>query len=69
VVVSLGERLCGLSEHRGGHQTSDTWQGAENLDVTMPAWVLGIALEVVEQLVNALLAVSTLLRNEPQPRQ
>src|SRR5687767_15940151 len=37
VIIAAGH--CGrrLGEHRGGHHSSDTWQGPENLDVTMLA--------------------------------
>src|SRR4029079_6232382 len=35
VVISIGDELTGLSEHRGGDKSSDPWHGAEDLDVTV----------------------------------
>jgi hypothetical protein len=34
-IIAIGQWARGLGEHRGGHHSSDTWQGPENLAVTM----------------------------------
>lgn len=40
VIVSAGKRLGCLREHGGGYDSSDSRQGTEQFDVTMPApWV------------------------------
>ena len=56
VVVSLGQGPRSLSEHRGGYDSPNSWQGAEDLDVA----VLGLrgilifgGLEVIEQRLDA----------------
>src|SRR5688572_8051476 len=36
-IIAIGQGAGRLGEHRGGHYSSDTWQGPENLDVTMLA--------------------------------
>ena len=36
-IIALGQRAGRLGEHRGGHHSSDAWQGPENFDVTMLA--------------------------------
>src|SRR3989442_15946003 len=35
VIVSLRQELRSLGKHRGGDESPDPWQGAEDLDVTM----------------------------------
>ena len=35
VIVSRPQGPGGLRKHRGGHLSSDAWQGPEDLDVTM----------------------------------
>src|SRR5438270_10660544 len=36
VIISVGQRLCSLDQHRGGYDASHSRQGREHLDVTMP---------------------------------
>src|SRR5687767_7649329 len=36
LVVSSGNGLRGLSEHRGGDELSDPWHGEKDLGVTVP---------------------------------
>src|SRR6188474_1710835 len=34
-IVAVGQGAGCFREHRGGHHSSDAWQGPENLNVTM----------------------------------
>ena len=62
MVVSFGERLRGLGEHRGGHDSPDPWEGTEDLHVTMLASLaIGVvAAELVEQLIDVPRALGAL---------
>src|SRR6516164_70441 len=56
VVVSLGKGPRGLGEHRGGYDSSHSWQGPEDLDVAVLALLAFITLdrrELVQQGVQA----------------
>jgi hypothetical protein len=45
MVISFGQRPRGLGEHRGGDDSSHSWQGPEELDVAVRAWLAFIALD------------------------
>ena len=70
VVISLCKGLRGLCEHRGGHDPSDAWQGAEDPDVAVLALVPRRSLrsiELLEQLLDATSALRTLVEGETKP--
>src|SRR5215469_15559543 len=72
VIVSLDKGPRGLSEHRGGYDSSHSWQGPEDLDVAVlalfRALVLG-GLELVEQGLQTLAAALTLAVDQTQAWQ
>ena len=72
VVVSLGKGPRGLSEHRGGYDSSHSWQGLEDLDVAVLASLRVLVrrgLELVEQGLQTLAATLTLAVDQPQAWQ
>ena len=34
-IIAMGERFGALAEHRGGEDSTHSWHGTENLDVTV----------------------------------
>ncbi len=50
VVVSISECLRGLGEHRGGHDSPNSWQGSDYSDVTMLCFLFLIAELLQERL-------------------
>ena len=63
VVISFGKRPRGLGEHRGGNDSSHSWQGPEDLDVAVLALLAFIALdgcELIQQGVQACTAALAL---------
>src|SRR6516162_5288220 len=44
-VISFGKRPRGLGEHRGGYDSSHSWQGREDLDVAVLALLAFIAVD------------------------
>src|SRR5215469_13785958 len=69
VVVSLRKGPRGLSEHRGGYDSSHSWQRSEDLDVAVLALLRALVrggLELVEQGLQTLAAVLTLAVDQKQ---
>jgi hypothetical protein len=72
VVVSLRKGPRGLSEHRGGYDSSHSWQGPEDLDVAVLALLRALVrrgLELVEQGLQTLAAALTLAVDQTQAWQ
>jgi hypothetical protein len=73
VIISFGERPRGLGEHRGGYDSSHSWQGPEDLDVAVLALrLVVIALdgrEFVQQGVQACTAALALSVDQAQAWQ
>jgi len=72
VVISLRKGPRGLGEHRGGYDSSHSWQRPEDLDVAVLALLRAVVrrgLELVEQGLQALAAVLTLAVDQPQAGQ
>src|SRR5215471_7601668 len=61
MVVSLSKGPRGLGEHRGGYDSSHSWQGPEDLDVAVLALLrVRRGLELVEQGLQTLATALTL---------
>jgi hypothetical protein len=61
-VVSISEGMTGLAEHRGAHDSCDSWQGLENRDVTVLALLPRRFLrstELLEQVIEGARYLST----------
>jgi hypothetical protein len=72
LVISLGKRPRGLSEHRGGYDSSHSWQGPEDLDIAVLALLAIIALycrEFIQQGIQARAAALALSVDQAKPRQ
>jgi len=73
LVISFSKRPRGLGEHRGGYDSSYSWQGPEDLDVAVLAWLaIIIALddrELIQQGVQARAAALALSVNQAQAWQ
>src|ERR1700730_10906215 len=72
VVISFGKRPRGLGEHRGGYDSSHSWQGAEDLDVAVLALLAVVALdgrELIQQGVQARTAALALSVDQAQAGQ
>lgn len=72
MVISLSKRPRGLGEHRGGHDSSHSWQGPEDLDVAVLALLpLGAVdgRELIQQGVQARAAALALGVNQTQAWQ
>ena len=72
VVISIGKRPRGLGEHRGGYDSSHSWQGPEDLDVAVLALLAFITLdrrELVQQGVQARAAALALSVDQAQAWQ
>src|SRR5215467_4821453 len=72
VVVSLRKGPRGLSEHRGGYDSSHSWQRPEDLDVAVLALLRALVrgvLELVEQGLQTLAAALPLAVDQTQAWQ
>jgi hypothetical protein len=72
VVISFGKGPRGLGEHRGGYDSSHSWQGPEDLDVAVLAWLPLIVLdcrELIEQGFQARAAALALIVDQAQACQ
>src|SRR6516165_4968253 len=72
VVVSLDKGPRGLGEHRGGYESSYSWQRPEDLDLAVLALLRALVrggLEFIEQGFQALAAALTLAVDQTQTRQ
>ena len=72
VVVSLDKGPRGLGEHRGGYESSYSWQRPEDLDVAVLALLRALVrggLELVEQGLQTLAAALTLAVGQTQAWQ
>ena len=66
-IIAFGQRADRFGEHRGGDDSSDAWQGAENLDVTMLARFLdGGVCELVERAFDVELGIEALTVDKRQ---
>ena len=69
VIIAGGHRASRLSEHRGGHHSSDPWQGPEDFDVTMLARLTLARLgrgQFLEQPIDLPLSLRALLVHQDQ---
>jgi hypothetical protein len=70
VIVSLGERLRSLPEHRGADETSRAWKRENDLGVAMlPTWVFraDVVLELLEHVCDSTPTITLLLAEQLQP--
>ena len=72
MVISFGKGPRGLGEHRGGYDSSHSWQGPEDIDVAVLALLAFIALdgrELIQQGVQARAAALALSVDQAQAWQ
>lgn len=72
VIISLGERLRSLPEHRGADESSDAWKREKDLGVAMlPTFTYraGVVLELVEHVADSTATIALLLAKQLQPRE
>jgi hypothetical protein len=70
VIVSLGERLRSLPEHRGADETSHAWKRENDLGVAMlPTWAFraDVVLELMEHVCDSTTTITQLLAEELEP--
>jgi hypothetical protein len=70
VIVSLGERLRSLPEHRGADETSHAWKRENDLGVAMlPTWAFraDVVLELLEHVCDSTTTIAQLLAEELEP--
>ena len=69
MIVSLRQELRSLGKHRGGDESPDTWQGAEDLDVTMLTLPRGVAGHRLQHPLDPPETANALRVDQPHPRQ
>jgi len=69
MIISLGKRLSGLCKHRGGDHPTDSRQGQQEGHVTMLVRVSLWRGQFVENRLDALGHLRTLLVDQAKPRQ